>query len=88
MFQYKTYPVNVVKKECDNIKIEKYRNIQIKKGKKGEIVFTITLPKKWLLDMGVNALNKELYLQYKDTKKKGKRIIIRKASDIYEDDED
>ena len=89
----KTAPVfNINSKEVKKLKLEKNRNIQVKKSKKKGsddyvTVFNIALPKKWLRDMGVDEDNRKVHLKFKDSERKGKRIIITQYSGI-EDDED
>lgn len=59
----------------------KKKNVSFNKSGTGGITPKITLPKKWLDKMGITEDEREVEMEYKESEKKGKRIIITKSED-------
>ncbi len=59
----------------------KKKKVSFNKSGTGGITPKITLPAKWLDKMGITEDDREVEMEYKDSEKKGKRIIIRKSDD-------
>lgn len=59
----------------------KKKKVSFNKSGTGGITPKITLPSKWLERMGITEDEREVEMEYKESEKKGKRIIIRKCED-------